>query len=119
MEFYKTIIDSSKNYVRQLKADNVKKEDILNSLETIEKGVNTIPDEQDKIKTMRRKVKIQRKALPSKEDENTKEQIIYLVPELVFATGIDTSNDSTDRRRNIISKTKIDPNKKRRNWKNT
>ena len=54
----------------------------------------------------------QKKALPSKDVENENEQIIYLVPELVYATGIDTSSDNTDRRRNIISKTKIDPNKK-------
>lgn len=72
----------------------------------------TLNDPDQPLLIVERKVKTQRKALPSKEDENTKEQIIYLVPELVFATGIDTSNDSTDRRRNIISKTKIDPNKK-------
>ena len=56
----------------------------------------------------------QKKALLGKEkvNDNEKEQVIYLVPELVFATGIDTSNDSTDKRRSIISKTKIDPNKK-------
>ena len=72
----------------------------------------TLNDPDQPLLIVERKVKAQRKALPSKEDENIKEQIIYLVPELVFATGIDTSNDSTDRRRNIISKTKIDPNKK-------
>jgi aubergine-like protein len=54
----------------------------------------------------------QKKALPSKDVETENEQVIYLVPELVYATGIDTSSDNTDRRRNIISKTKIDPNKK-------
>ena len=72
----------------------------------------TLNDPDQPLLIVERKSKTQKKALPSKEDENTKEQIIYLVPELVFATGIDTSNDSTDRRRNIISKTKIDPNKK-------
>jgi len=54
----------------------------------------------------------QRKALPGKGNENDAEPIIYLVPELVYATGTDVSNDSSDRRRNIISKTKIDPNRK-------
>ena len=57
----------------------------------------------------------QRKALPNNngnQPENDAEPVIYLVPELVYATGTDVSNDSTDRRRNIISKTKIDPNKK-------
>ena len=72
----------------------------------------TLNDPEQPLLIVERKVKTQKKALPAKEEENTKEQIIYLVPELVFATGIDTSNDSTDRRRNIISKTKIDPNKK-------
>ena len=55
----------------------------------------------------------QRKALPSgNQAEKDTEPVIYLVPELVYATGIEVSNDSTDRRRNIISKTKIDPNRK-------
>ena len=40
------------------------------------------------------------------------EQIIYLVPELLYTTGTNLDNDSKDKRRNIISKTKIDPNKK-------
>ena len=58
----------------------------------------------------------QKKALPSKngnsnenEENNT---VIYLIPEFVYATGTDTSNDSSDKRRMVISKTKMDPNKK-------
>ena len=47
----------------------------------------------------------------SKENEET--PVIYLVPELVYATGIDTGDkNNTSRSRNIIAKTKMDPNKK-------
>ena len=59
-----------------------------------------------------------KKALPSPKpgennnNETENESTIYLVPELIYPTGMETSNDSTDRRRNIIQKTKIDPNKK-------
>ena len=74
----------------------------------------TLSDPDQPLLIVETKNKTQKKALPSKENEkiNDKDQVIYLVPELVFATGTDTSNDSTDKRRNIISKTKIDPNKK-------
>ena len=44
--------------------------------------------------------------------ENEDNTVIYLIPELVYATGIDITDDNKDRRRNIIIKTKIDPNKK-------
>lgn len=37
---------------------------------------------------------------------------IYLVPELVFTTGTNGLNDNKDSRRNIISKTKVGPDKK-------
>jgi aubergine-like protein len=43
---------------------------------------------------------------------NTEEPIIFLVPELLYTTGTNTETDSKDKRRNIISKTKVDPNKK-------
>jgi len=43
---------------------------------------------------------------------NQNEQTIYLVPELLYTTGPNDLNDSKDRRRNIISRTKMDPNKK-------
>jgi aubergine-like protein len=69
-----------------------------------------INDPNQPLLIVERKSKNQKKSLPS--NENDKEPVIYLVPELVYATGTDASNDSTDRRRNIISKTKIDPNKK-------
>ena len=40
------------------------------------------------------------------------EQVIFLVPELLYTTGKITETDSKDKRRNIINKTKVDPNKK-------
>ena len=40
------------------------------------------------------------------------EPTIYLVPELLFITGTNNTYDSRDKRRNIINKTKVDPNKK-------
>lgn len=46
-----------------------------------------------------------------KKDEVVTEEkkFIYLVPELVYTTGIEESKDSKDKRRDIISKTKINP----------
>jgi aubergine-like protein len=71
-----------------------------------------LKDPDQPLLIVERKTK-QRKALPSgNQAEKDAEPVIYLVPELVYATGIEVSNDSTDRRRNIISKTKIDPNRK-------
>ena len=71
-----------------------------------------LKDPDQPLLIVERKAK-QRKALPSgNQAEKDAEPVIYLVPELVYATGIEVSNDSTDRRRNIISKTKIDPNRK-------
>lgn len=75
-------------------------------------SINLTDPDQPLIIAEKKAKSSQKKALPSKDVENENEQIIYLVPELVYATGIDTSSDNTDRRRNIISKTKIDPNKK-------
>ena len=43
---------------------------------------------------------------------NQEEQVIFLVPELLYTTGTNTETDSKDKRRNIINKTKVDPNKK-------
>ena len=43
---------------------------------------------------------------------NQEEQTIFLVPELLYTTGPNDLNDSKDKRRNIISKTKMDPNKR-------
>ena len=46
-------------------------------------------------------------------NENEDNSVIYLVPELVYATGIDQSNkDNCRKSRNIIAKTKMDPNQK-------
>ena len=45
----------------------------------------------------------------TKEDEN----VIYLVPELVYATGIDTNDkNNTNRARKVIAMTKLGPNQK-------
>ena len=44
---------------------------------------------------------------------NNEEDIpIYLVPELLYTTGVNNNFENKDRRRNIISKTKVDPNRK-------
>ena len=43
---------------------------------------------------------------------NQQEQVIFLVPELLYTTGTNMDTDSKDKRRNIISKTKVDPTKK-------
>ena len=45
-------------------------------------------------------------------NQNQEEPVIFLVPELLYTTGTNTETDSKDKRRNIISKTKVDPNKK-------
>ena len=75
----------------------------------------TLKDPDQPLLIAERKAKQQKKHLPNSNgniNENEDNPIIYLVPELVYATGTDVSNDSTDRRRNVISKTKVDPNKK-------
>ena len=46
------------------------------------------------------------------QNNNQEEPTIFLVPELLYITGTNTATDSKDKRRNIISKTKVDPNKK-------
>ena len=75
-----------------------------------------LTDPNQPLLIVERKNKTQRKALPSgsgdNPEEKAKEDVIYLVPELVYAAGIDVSSDNSDKRRNIISKTKMDPNKK-------
>jgi aubergine-like protein len=49
----------------------------------------------------------------NKDTETKDECAIYLVPEFVFATGIDLSDkNNTNTRRSVIAKTKMDPNKK-------
>ena len=57
------------------------------------------------------------KKLPSsdKNKETNNDYIIYLLPELVYITGIEDDDNPNNRRnkgRNIISKTKMDPSKK-------
>lgn len=44
--------------------------------------------------------------------ENKNDSVIYLVPELVFITGIENDNNSKSRRQNIISETKTNPNQR-------
>ena len=46
------------------------------------------------------------------QNNNQEEQIIYLVPELLYITGPNDLNNNKDRRRSVISKTKMDPNKR-------
>ena len=49
----------------------------------------------------------------NKDVESKDENVIYLVPELVYATGIDLSDKSSNNnKRIVVAKTKIDPNKK-------
>ena len=45
-------------------------------------------------------------------NNNEEDTPIYLVPELLYTTGVNNNFENKDRRRNIISKTKVDPNKK-------
>ena len=54
------------------------------------------------------------KKVPKSDDTNNNQEdpVIFLVPELLYITGTNTETDSKDKRRNIISKTKVDPNKK-------
>ncbi len=54
------------------------------------------------------------KKVPKSDDTNNNQEdpVIFLVPELLYTTGTNTETDSKDKRRNIISKTKVDPNKK-------
>jgi hypothetical protein len=55
--------------------------------------------------------KFKDKKLLKNEEENKKnEDILYLVPELVFITGIENEAGSKNRRQDIISKTKTNPN---------
>ena len=51
------------------------------------------------------------KLLKSEEDK-TKNEVTYLVPELVLITGIENEAGSRSRRQDIISKTKMSPNQK-------
>lgn len=54
------------------------------------------------------------KKLPSGNEtaSNPEESPIYLVPELLYTTGVNGLSDNKDQRRNIISKTKVGPDKK-------
>ena len=59
-----------------------------------------------------RKTKGKKENKKENPNPNQEEQVIHLVPELLYTTGPNDLNDSKDKRRNIISKTKMDPNKK-------
>ena len=75
-----------------------------------------IKDPNQPLLIAERKTKGKKNNNNTKENENKEtkdENIIYLVPELVYATGIETdSKNNNNRNRNIIARTKIDPNKK-------
>ena len=79
----------------------------------------TIKDKNQPLLIVERKIKAKgKKNKDNKENQNdTKENkdnsAIYLVPELVFATGIDMSGkDNNNRSRSIMARTKMDPNQK-------
>ena len=76
-----------------------------------------IKDPEQPLLIVERKAKAKNKSKENKENTDTNKpaeenSVIYLVPELVYATGLDISDNSKDRRRNVVSKTKMDPNKK-------
>ena len=84
-------------------------------------GVNTISifnyyEKQYKIKIKNKEQpllivedKLNNKKLLSNEKNDTKSNIIYLIPELVYITGLETDQNSRGRRQEIISKTKTNP----------
>ena len=71
----------------------------------------TIKDRNQPLLIAERKIK-ERRLLPNEESDNKNNPIIYLVPELVYITGIETNNSSRGRRQDIISKTKLNPTQK-------
>ena len=74
----------------------------------------TIKDPDQPLLKVERKIKRKKNNNnTTQENENEDNSVIYLVPELVYATGIDQGDkDNSNRSRNIIAKTKMDPNKK-------
>ena len=71
----------------------------------------TIKDQDQPLLKVERKLK--RKKNTQQENDTDDSSVIFLVPELVFATGIDQGDkDNSSRSRNIIAKTKMDPNRK-------
>ena len=71
----------------------------------------TIKDLQQPLLIVEKKSK--KKKEINKDNGTKEEQTIYLVPELVFATGNDLGDkDNSNRNRNIIAKTKMNPNQK-------
>ena len=59
--------------------------------------------------------KLRKRRLLGNEDiSQENEKIIYLVPELVYITGIENNKNSRGRRQDILFKTKMDPNQRMR-----
>jgi aubergine-like protein len=70
-----------------------------------------IKDKNQPLLSAERKIK-EKNLLTNGQDNNKTEDIIYLVPELVFITGIENDKGSKGRRQDIISKTKTNPNQR-------
>ena len=69
------------------------------------------PDQPLLIVERKSKGKKENKKIEETKEEN--ENVIYLVPELVYVTGIDENDkNNTNRNRKVIARTKLDPNKK-------
>jgi hypothetical protein len=70
-----------------------------------------IKDKNQPLLAAERKIK-EKNLLTNGQDNNKNVDIIYLVPELVFITGIENDKGSKGRRQDIISKTKTNPNQR-------
>ena len=70
-----------------------------------------IKDKDQPLLSAERKIK-EKNLITDGKDNNKSMDIIYLVPELVFITGIDNDKGSKGRRQDIISKTKTNPNQR-------
>jgi len=70
-----------------------------------------IKDKDQPLLAAERKIK-EKNLLTNGQDNNKNEDVIYLVPELVYITGIENDKGSRGRRQDIISKTKTNPNQR-------
>jgi len=106
IEFEKTPINTSCNIKTQ---DGIKTISLLNYYKSQYKI--DIKDKNQPLLVAERKVK-EKNLLTNGQDDNKNVDIIYLVPELVFITGIENDRGSRSRRQDIISKTKTNPNQR-------
>ena len=106
IEFEKTPINTSCNIKTQ---DGIKTISLLNYYKSQYKI--DIKDKNQPLLAAERKVK-EKNLLTNGQDDNKNVDIIYLVPELVFITGIENDRGSRSRRQDIISKTKTNPNQR-------